>query len=55
MNKHEHISHGRLQFSIRRPTESSPSTDHQKIGTVDYVGDPYGFAKFGANPRTRGF
>ena len=25
-------------------------TDHEKIVPSDYVGDPYGFAKFSANP-----
>ena len=32
-----------------------PLTDHQKIGTGDYVCGPYGCAKFGANPSTGGF
>jgi len=27
-------------------------TDHQKFVASDYVGDPYGCAKFGANPST---
>jgi len=27
-------------------------TDHQKYVASDYVGDPYGYAKFGANPST---
>ena len=31
------------------------STDHQKIVTGDYVGDPYGCAKLGAYPSTGGF
>ena len=30
-------------------------TDQQKFVTGDYVGDPYGCAKFGANPPTRSF
>jgi len=37
------------------PQNKHPSTDHQKIGTGDYVGGPYGCAKFGANPSTGGF
>ena len=31
------------------------TTWHQKIVASDYVGDPYGCAKFGANPSTGGF
>jgi len=30
-----------------------PSTDQQKIVTVDYVGDPYSWIKLGAYPSTR--
>jgi len=29
-------------------------TDHKKFVASDYVGDPYGCAKFGANPSTGG-
>jgi len=36
--------------NIRPPQNKHPLTDHQKIGTGDYVGGPYGCAKFGANP-----
>ena len=32
-----------------------PLTDHQKIGTGDYIGDPYGYAKSGVNPSTSSF
>jgi len=40
---------GRWQFST--PTESTPLEPiTQKFGTGDYVGGPYGCAKFGANP-----
>jgi len=31
------------------PQNPHPLTDHQKIGTGDYVGGPYGHDKFGAN------
>jgi len=41
------------------PQNPHPLTDHQKICkkfvAIDYVGDPYGCAKFGANPSTGGF
>ena len=37
------------------PQNPHPLTDHQKIVASDYVGDPYGCAKFGANPSTGGF
>jgi len=40
---------GRGQF-LTPPQIKHPLTDHQKIGTGDYVGGPYGCAKFGANP-----
>ena len=40
--------------SFRPAQNRHPSTDHQKIVTGDYVGDPYGFAKFGANLSTWG-
>jgi len=39
--------------NFRPPTESL--TDHQKIVASDYVRDPNGCAKFGANPSTAGF
>jgi len=32
------------------PQYPHPLTDHQKFVTGDYVGDPYGCGKFGANP-----
>jgi len=32
-----------------------PLTDHQKIVTGDYVGNPYSCVKFGADPSTGGF
>ena len=32
-----------------------PLTDRQKFVTGDYVGDPYMYVKFGANPSTAGF
>jgi len=31
-------------------TQFTPFTDHQTIGTGDYVGDPYGCAAFDAIP-----
>jgi len=34
--------------SFRPPTESTPIT--KKFGTRDYVGGPYGCARFGTNP-----
>ena len=37
------------------PQNPHSSTDHQKIVASDYIGDPYGCAKFGANPSTGGF
>ena len=37
------------------PQNPHPLTDHQKFVASDYVGDPYGWAKFGANPSTEGF
>ena len=37
------------------PQNKYPLTDHQKIGTGDYVVGPYGCAKFGANPSIGGF
>jgi len=39
---------GKWQYST--PQNKHPLTDHQKIGTGDYVGGPYGCANFGANP-----
>jgi len=38
--------------NFRPFTESTPLnlTDHEKFGSGDYVGSPYGCAKFGANP-----
>ena len=36
--------------NFRPPQNPHPLNDHQKIGTGDYVGGPYGCAKFGANP-----
>ena len=45
---------GRWQFSI--PTDSTPlDRSPKKIVASYYVGDPYGCAKFGANPFTGGF
>jgi len=42
--------------AIFDPTQNPhPLTDHQKFVASDYVGDPYGSAKFGANPSTGGF
>ena len=37
------------------PQNKHPSTITKKFGTGDYVGGPYGCAKFGANPSMRGF
>ena len=45
---------GRWQF-LTPPQNPHPLTDHQKFVASDYVGDPYGYAKFGANPYTGGF
>ena len=37
--------------NFRAPTESQPlDLSPEKFGTGDYVGGPYGCAKFGANP-----
>jgi len=36
--------------NFRPPQNPHPLTDHQKIDACDYVGGPYGYAKFGANP-----
>ena len=36
--------------NFRPPQNPHPLTDHQKIDAGDYVGGPYGYAKFGANP-----
>jgi len=36
--------------NFRPPQNKHPLTDHQKIGTGDYAGGPYGCTKFGANP-----
>jgi len=36
------------------PQNRHPLTDHKKLVTGDYVDDPYGCAKFGANPSTGG-
>jgi len=44
---------GRWQFST--PQNTHPLTDHQKIGTGDYVGGPYGCTKFVAHPSMGGF
>jgi len=45
---------GRWQFST--PQNPHPLTNHQKIfGTDNYVGNPRGCAKFGANPPIGGF
>jgi len=42
--------------NFRPPTESTPiDRSPKKIVASDYVGDPYGCAKFGANPSTGGF
>ena len=37
------------------PQNKHPSTITKKFGTGDYVGGPYGCAKFGANPSMWGF
>jgi len=42
-------------FDPYRIDSRHPSTDHQKIVTDDYVGDPYSCAKFGAHPSKGGF
>jgi len=36
--------------NFRSSQNQHPLTDNQKFGTGDYVGGPYGGAKFGANP-----
>ena len=36
--------------NFRPPQNPHPLTDHKKIDAGDYVGGPYGYAKFGANP-----
>jgi len=42
--------------NFRPPTESTPLDRSPKTFVAsDYVGDPYGCAKFGANPSTGGF
>jgi len=42
--------------NFRTPAESTPlERSPKKFVASDYVGDPYGCAKFGANPSTRGF
>ena len=43
------FDNGRGQF-LNPPQNPHPLTDHQKIVASDYVGDPYGCGKFGANP-----
>jgi len=67
MFAHNHVLHARYTASpmltatglLKRrgkfstPQNPHPLTDHQKIGTGDYVGGPYGCAKFGANPSMR--
>ena len=40
--------------NFRPPQNKHPLTDPKKIGTGDYVGGPYGCAKFGANPSMGG-
>jgi len=48
------LVNGRWQFL--RPTESTPlDRSTKKFGTGDYVSDPYGCVKFGANPSIGGF
>jgi len=43
------------QNSTSPPQNPHPVTDHQRFVTGDYVGDHYGYAKFGANPSTGSF
>ena len=45
---------GRWKFSTPH-TIQTPWPITKKFVASDYVGDPYGCAKFGANPSTRGF
>jgi len=45
---------GRWQFSTPHRIKT-PRPITKKIGTGDYVGGPYGCAKFGANPSMGGF
>ena len=45
---------GRWQFSTPHRI-NTPWTITKKFGTGDYVGGPYGCAKFGANPSMGGF
>jgi len=45
---------GRWQFSTPHRI-NAPRPITKKFGTGDYVGGPYGFAKFGANPSMGGF
>jgi len=40
---------------IQSPHDPHHLTDHQKFVTGDYDGNPYGFAKFGANPSMDSF
>jgi len=40
-------------MAIFDPPQNKPIT--KKFGTGDYVGGPYGRAKFGANPSMGGF
>jgi len=47
------LSMGEGKF--RPPKNPHLLTDYQKIVANNYVGDPYDFAKFGANPSTGGF
>ena len=41
--------------NFRPPQNPNPLTSPKKFVASDYVGDPYGCAKFGANPSTGGF
>jgi len=45
---------GRGQFSTPHRIHT-PWPITKKFVASDYVGDPYGYAKFGANPSTGGF
>jgi len=46
---------GSGQFSTPPHRIHTPWRITQKFVASDYVGDPYGYAKFGANPSTGGF
>ena len=47
------LVNGKCNF--RPPQNAHTLTDHQKIGTGDYVCGHYGCAEFGANPPMGGF